>query len=201
MAEVSDDPVAKARLETREYVWKHWAFHADQRLRAFHFFILIVTVILAGLLTYLKDARYPAFVAPACVFVPVLSWIFWRLDCRSRAFIHHAEEILKEIEGAISEELVPLDRRLITQMERKSHAVWQANYDKSPFNPSRWWQAPLGFYHSFAAVFIAFGVLGLGLGIASLLLPNQHPPDAPAPPQQNFYIGTQSVAPVPGKPP
>lgn len=197
----NDDPVTKARLETRDYVWKHWAFHAEQRLRAFHFFILVVTVILAGLLTYIKDARYPHYAAPGCFLLPVLCWIFWRLDCRSRDFIRHAEHILQEIERAIPPDVVPSEQQLFVQMEIKTENANKANREESVWKLSRWWHAPLTFYYSFRALFFIFGIFGIGLGIIALLLPNQQPAATPTTPQQSFYIGTHPLNPVPEKAP
>jgi hypothetical protein len=78
------DANASARAETREYAWKHWSFHADQRLRTFHFYILVVSVLVAGILAYLKDAPQPWFAIPGGMLLGFLSFIFWRLDCRNR---------------------------------------------------------------------------------------------------------------------
>jgi len=66
MATDNDEAKAQALRETRDYIWKYWVCHADQRLRTFHFFILLVTVFLAGILTYLKDARYPIWFIRLC---------------------------------------------------------------------------------------------------------------------------------------
>jgi hypothetical protein len=155
-------------METRDYVRKHWAFHADQSLRTFHFFILVVTVILAGLFTYLKDARYPAFAAPVCLLIPILCWIFWRMDCRNRVLIRHAEDILKAIEEIIPADVVPVGQQLFIQEKRKTDEMVKANYEKSWWNPARQWHIPLSFYDSFRAIFIVFGIFGVGICITAL---------------------------------
>jgi drug/metabolite transporter (DMT)-like permease len=65
------------RSETREYVWRYFSLHADQRLKTFHFYLILVTVVLGGALTFLKDAKTPpAVAAPVSILLPVLSLFF-----------------------------------------------------------------------------------------------------------------------------
>jgi hypothetical protein len=195
------DPKAKARTETRDYVWKHWAFHAEQRLRTFHFFILVATVLVAGIFAYIKDARNPAYVSPLGFLLALTCFLFWRIDCRNRVFIKHAEEILKAIERDIPAELVPAERQLFVQEEVKTDASLQAQRAVSFWRPDRWWNYPLSFYHSFSLVFLFFGLLGVTIGVGAPFLPGQPPPANPPFPQQNFYLGSQPHNPTPGPTP
>jgi hypothetical protein len=189
------------RTETREYVWRHWAFHADQRLRTFHFYILVVTVLVAGILAYIKDARYPAYAAPGGFLLAIASYVFWRLDCRNRVLIRHAEEILKAIEGGIPAEAVPPAFQLFTQEEITTNTARAANRAEAWWHLRRWWQVPLSFYQSFRLLFLVFGASGVVIGVATCFLPGQQPNAAPPPPQQNFYIGTQPGTAMPATKP
>lgn len=81
--------------ELRDHAWKHFALHADQRLKTFNFYLVLATVISGGLLTVLKDLKSPALGIPFAVLLTILSFIFWRLDVRTKHLIWHAEEALK----------------------------------------------------------------------------------------------------------
>jgi len=201
MATLGEDPKEKAASETRDYVWKYWAFHADQRLRTFNFFILVVSVLLAGICTYLKDARYPAYASPAGFVLAFSCYVFWRLDCRNRMLIQHAEGILKSIERGIAVELVPEDRQLFSHEDVKTDKFWQNHCATRSWRPDRWWHAPLSFYSCFRLMFLIIGILGVAIGVISVFLPGQPAPASGSPPSQNFFIGGQGVKPVPGAPP
>jgi hypothetical protein len=196
-----DDRKEKARTETRDYVWKYWAFHADQRLRTFNFFILVVSVLLAGVFTYIKDARYPAYASPAGFLLAFSCYVFWRLDCRNRMLIQHAEGILKSIEQEIAVNLVPEDRQLFSHEDVKTDKSWRDHVATRSWRLDRWWYAPLSFYSCFRSMFAVIGLLGLAIGVISLFLPGQPPPPNGSPPSQNFFIGGQSAKPAAGTPP
>jgi hypothetical protein len=171
---------AKARTENRDYVWKYWSFHADQRLKTFNFFILFTTVLVAGSLAYLKDARQPNLAAPCGVLMTAICWLFWRLDCRNRALIRHAEGILKQIEQDISPEIVPVNQRLFCVEDcdtKKGRSI------STYFS----WQAPLSFYHVFRSTFCVFGLLGLLLFLGSLQMPSRTESSAPVMPVQKCF--------------
>jgi hypothetical protein len=201
VAAVLNEAIQKARAETREYVWKYWAFHADQRLRTFNFFILVVTVLIAGFFTYLKDARYPAYACPAGFLLSFICYVFWRLDCRNRALIQHAEGILKSIETGISVELVPDEMQLFVHEDAKTDKVYREYLANRSWRPHRWWHAPLSFYRCFRSIFIVFGLFGLALGTAALFLPGQPDRTNGPPPAQNFFIGGQPTRAVSGTTP
>jgi len=183
-----------ARNETRDYAWKYFALHADQRLRAFNFYLLIVAVVLGGLLAYLKDARSPAYAAPAGMLLTVLSYIFWRLDIRSQEFIKHAEEVLQAIERDIPVEQIPEGLRLFLGEDAKTEVLRQQQGTPG-WNPVSWVRGHYGYYACFKATFAIFALLGIALGVLVLFLPGSPPAAAPQAPQQNFYIGNQPVNP------
>jgi hypothetical protein len=184
-----------ARNETRDYAWKYFALHADQRLRAFNFYLLIVAVILGGLLAYLKDARSPVYAAPAGFLLPILSYIFWRLDGRSQEFIRHAETVLKAIEKDIPVEQVPEELRLFIGEDTKTQQL-RKQRGTPGLNPISWARGHFGYYGCFKAAFVLFALVGISIGVAAFFLPGT-PPSAPSSPQQNFYIGNQPVNPAP----
>lgn len=181
----------QSRNETREYAWKYFALHADQRLRTFNFYLLIVAVLFGGLLTYLKDARTPYYAAPVGFLLSVLSYIFWRLDARAREFIEHGESVLKAIEKDIPENQIPEELRLFEGESAKTQRL--RNGRGTPgWSPISWVRGHYSYYSCFKAAFLIFGVSGIGIAVIVFFLPSSAPP-APLLPQQNFYIGGHPV--------
>jgi hypothetical protein len=186
----------QARNETRDYAWKYFALHADQRLRAFNFYLVLVALVLGGLLAYLKDARSPAYAAPAGFLLAILSYIFWRLDGRSQEFIKHCESVLKAIEKDISGDQIPEGLRLFIGEETKTQQL-RKERGTPGLNPISWVRGHFGYYACFKAAFVLFALVGIGIGVIVFFLPGSAPPAPPPAPQQNFYIGNQAVNPVP----
>jgi len=185
------------RTQLRDYAWKYFALHADQRLRTFNFYLLIVAVIVGGLLAYLKDARWPPLAGAGGILLAVLSYVFWRLDLRAREFITHAEEVLKKIEEDIPEDEIPGQLRLFLGEDAKTRSVREKRGIPRMWNPVSWVHAHFGYYHCFKFTFTIFFLVGIGILVAAFFLPAPSPPP-PAPiPQQNFYIGNQPVKPSP----
>jgi hypothetical protein len=160
----------QTRNETRDYAWKYFALHADQRLRAFNFYLVIVAVILGGLLAYLKDARTPAYVCQVGLLLAVFSYIFWKMDLRSQEFIKHAEDVLKAIEKDIPAGDVPDELRLFVGEEKKTKDTRGVHGTPSWYPPS-WVRGHYGYYACFTAAFWIIGLIGLIIGIGSLFLP------------------------------
>jgi len=182
--------------ETRDYAWKYFALHADQRLRTFNFYLLIVAVVFGGLLAYLKDARSPAYAFPAGLLLAALSYIFWRLDCRAQEFIKHAEEVLMAIEKDIPEDQVPEQLRLFHGEDAKTQAL-RKDQGTPSWSPISWFRGHFGYYACFKAAFWIFGLIGIAMALAVFFLPGSQTP-APAPvPQQIFYIGDHAPKPSP----
>ena len=88
------------RREMRDYAWKYFALHADQRIKTFNFFLIMCTLIIGGLITLLRDAQHVTAKAPCAIGIGLtfIAFIFWKLDHRNRELIRHAEDALKVIE-------------------------------------------------------------------------------------------------------
>jgi hypothetical protein len=183
------------RRDLRDYAWKYFALHADQRLRTFNFYLLIVAVIVGGVLAYLKDARSPAYAAPAGFLLAALSYLFCRLDRRAQEFIKHSEGVLKAVERDILADQVPEDLRLFEGEDKKTKDLRQ-KHGMPGWNPVSWVTGHFGYYACLKAAFIIFGLLGVCIGVLAFFLPGSSPPASPPPAQQNFYIGG-----APGSPP
>jgi len=174
------------RNQMREYAWKYFSHHADQRLKTFNFYLLLVTVVFGGLLAYLKDAKVPALAAPVGLLLSFVSLVFWKLDRRNRDLIVHSEAMLKQIEVDIPDSEVPATCRLFGNEEQQTSQVRQ-DRRINVWNPFSWFRPLYTYSDCFRAIFWVIGIIGVA--IATGVFFYRRLEDAPAAfLQQNFFI-------------
>jgi uncharacterized membrane protein YfcA len=188
---------AQNRSETREYAWRYFALHADQRLKTFNFFLILVTVILGGAFTLAKDAKAPLLVGFAVtILLPLLSFVFSKLDRRNQELIHHSESILRDIEKDIPETEIPAQLRLSTQEQIQTDHERKTR--KLGLSPTSWLKAHFRYSTCFGCTFWIIGILGPVFGVGSLFLVPAK--DVPAPIPQQLFHGTQPANVTPQMP-
>jgi hypothetical protein len=79
----------------RDYAWNYFALHSDQRMKAFHFYIILSTAIAGGLFVLVKSGEMHKWMAAFGALLIFFSFIFWKFDLRTRQLIKHAEAALK----------------------------------------------------------------------------------------------------------
>ena len=82
----------------RDNAWRYFEIHADQRLKMFQFFITISTALLGGSLLIVKLGKSQDFLIILGLFSSFISFIFWKLDIRTRNLIKNAEEAIKYLD-------------------------------------------------------------------------------------------------------
>lgn len=85
--------------ELREYAWKYFSIHAEQRLKTFHFFIILSTVVVGGLLTVAQRSGLIVYASVLAYLLSFLAFIFWKLDVRNKELIKHGEAALVSLEN------------------------------------------------------------------------------------------------------
>jgi len=82
------------------YSWEWFKYHADQRLKAFHFFLIIV-----GTLSVAFTQSVAQNLRPAAIGVGVLGMLvsvaFWILDIRNEELVYCGRVALDELEEAL----------------------------------------------------------------------------------------------------
>lgn len=144
------------RKEFREQAWKYFGLHAEQRLKTFHFFLILAALISGAVATIAKDGK--SFLAAAAIsfLLPCLSFIFWKLDTRNKQFIKHAEDAIKLIEqesGLPDDGDEPHRLKLFLHEEYVSKSL--VRMPKAP--P---WSAHFSYSTCFKVLFLLFGVSG-----------------------------------------
>ncbi len=98
---MSDTPDPKPSLEDsfRDYTWDYFALHADQRLKAFHFYILLSTAIIGGFAVLLKNGDLYKWMSVFGVLLIFFSFVFWKLANRTRSLIKYGEAALEFLDA------------------------------------------------------------------------------------------------------
>ncbi|MFY9085016.1 hypothetical protein [Aliarcobacter cryaerophilus] len=127
-------------------VWEYFKLHAEQRLKTFHFYIIIITLLVGSALTILKDKEYIFFIFVG-ILMSFFSFIFWRLDIRNKELISTAEE-----------EIITLEEQFIVKVFTK---------DKEKINNKK---LNLGFSFNFNLVFLLFNFIGYSMIFITLFI-------------------------------
>jgi hypothetical protein len=73
--------------EEYEYLWRHFAFNAEQRLKAFNFFVVFAVFANGGVFALIEKDLHPFLLLLAGGFICALSAAFWIMDARSKSLI------------------------------------------------------------------------------------------------------------------
>ena len=90
--------------EEYEYLWRHFAFNAEQRLKGFNFFVVLAVFADGGVFTALEQKAHSVVLLLLGSFVAVLAIVFWLIDCRSQALIALAVPGLEQYESHFPEQ-------------------------------------------------------------------------------------------------
>lgn len=152
--------------EYREYAWKYFSLHAEQRLKTFHFFVVLSAVISGAILTIAKDIANVSCAAPMAYLLSFLAFIFWKLDQRNKELIKRGESALKAIENNIELTEDNLSTvHLFSSEETKTDS-------KKRFPSVSLLEAHFSYTNCFNWVFFVFGMSGFVIG--TLLLIGNH---------------------------
>ncbi len=105
--EDSSDPITKFDQEKTPailtYAWNWFSYHANQRLTAFHYFLIIVGFLVAGYTTSLDKQLYTMQAAIGLVGV-LISIAFLALDIRNEQLVDDGRDALRKLEQALEME-------------------------------------------------------------------------------------------------
>jgi hypothetical protein len=132
-------------LTEETYLWEHWKFNADQRIRAFNFYV-VFAIFGNGMVFSAFDRQVPGAVLVLLGgFIGLLAVVFAIVDARSRHLLHLTKEGLKAFEHKLP---IPSRPFLLDDVHR-----------------SRWVRYTVAFNLLFGAQLL-FGLMVIGWGIA-----------------------------------
>lgn len=142
----------------RTYAWAYFAYHADQRMKTFNFFLIVAGLFAGGITTLLRDGGDPRWVCPLGVVLSLLSLIFWKIDQRNRQLVRNGETAIRHLDSLHShppDEGVP---HALAIFDRDDH-----NTKSSPVFPVS--SGYFSYTKCLGLVFFLFAFLGLFFAI------------------------------------
>ena len=149
----------------RDYAWDYFALHADHRLRAFHFYILVSTALLGGFALSVKNGGLQSWMAAFGLLLVFFSFVFWKLDDRTRQLVKNGENALKFLDAQHQlqdQDGLPHALRLFSRETSASEKLSTYPLLSGHFSYAR----------CFRWVFGMFSVVGIGLAVASIAWPH-----------------------------
>jgi hypothetical protein len=145
----------------RKYAWDYFQLHASQRLTTFNFYIVISSAIVTVLFTvFEKTYKVPSLGILLGFLLIFFSFVFWKLDSRTKFLIKQAEEALKYLESISDVGEGTEQTPHVTQIFMREDHI--SNISKR--GSSSLWNRSLTYSDCFNLVFFAFSTTGL-LGI------------------------------------
>lgn len=89
--------------EERDYLWQHFVFNAEQRLKAFNFFVVFAVFANGGVFAAAEKSMRGGVFVLIGLFIVVLSLVFAVIDVRSQSLLKLAVPGLKEYEKKFPE--------------------------------------------------------------------------------------------------
>lgn len=90
-------------IEEKNYLWQHFVFNAEQRLKAFNFFVILSVFANGGVFAAAEKNLHGVVFILIGGFVVVSSVVFWMIDTRSQELLQLAVPGLKEFEKQFPE--------------------------------------------------------------------------------------------------
>ncbi len=143
-------------LKYREYHWNYFSQHADQRLKTFNFYLVFSAILIGAFVNILDDDLQSNSKCVIPFLLCFISFVFWKLDKRTKHMIKNAENAIKSIDQIFidsnDESRVELN---IFGVDDSMRFVRQKGFYKGDFSYSQ----------SFNLIFIVFGFTGLVVGL------------------------------------
>ena len=153
----------------RESAWRHFAIHAEQRLKMFQFYITISTALLGGGVLVFRTGQNAIALTLLSFLAFFFSFVFWMLEIRTRKLIKNAEDAIKYLD----------DRYEIPDVDGQPSPIMLFTRDDFQTRRSkrRSVLSHFSYYKCFVLVFAVIGILGvLGMiyGVTEILWTEQN---------------------------
>lgn len=140
-----------------EHTWRYFELHANQRMSVFNFFVVMSGALAAGVAASLQGSAKLAGIGIVLgSLLPLVSFVFWKLDQRASFLIKHAEAALAEIESSLTTE-----RARLFSLEPASTAAAKKE--------AHLWVRQWSYGRSFRLIFIVMAIFGVGSACLSAL--------------------------------
>ena len=137
----------------RENAWRHFAIHAEQRLRMFQFYITISTALLGGGVLLIRTGQNAIALLLLSFLASFFSFVFWKLEIRTRILVKNSEDAIKYLDRSYD----------VPDVDGKPSPLKLFTRDDSRTQSNKRFSALSHFsYHKcFVMVFAVIGILGV----------------------------------------
>lgn len=148
-------------LIAREHCWNYFALHAQQRISVFQYFITIETALITAAIiaiqykTDLNNPKWAIILGPLTI---LFSFVFWKIDQRTRDLIKKSEVALRSIEKIISQKSNSSIQLPFTEDPQHDPKI---RFYAFPLIPGR-----LSYSQSFGIIYVALAFFGAVLTFA-----------------------------------
>ncbi|WP_395746629.1 hypothetical protein [Prosthecobacter sp.] len=119
----SKKPPSITDKERFDYAWKHFALIADQRIKTFNFYIIVLLAAFGGTISNLVRSDLPRHDFCLIGFAHICAAvIFWAIDSRSCRMLQVAVDALTEIESSPAFE--GKIKLMLEDRKRNKHGLW-----------------------------------------------------------------------------
>jgi len=146
----------------RDYAWNYFQLHADQRIKVFQFYVTLSTALIGGFLLALRQGFNNKWIAILGILLTFVSFIFWRLDQRTKQLVKNAEEALKLLDAQY-------DLPDINGAPHPLRIMSRDDYMTTHLKTGWLWNGHFSYSRCFHWIFITFSLTGVGASLASLL--------------------------------
>lgn len=139
-------------MDEIQYLWDHWKFNADQRIKAFNFFVVFSVFADGGVFTAVEKCVHPVVLIVIGVFIIALAVAFFLMDVRSEQLVNLSLAGIKEFEGTLNPSARIFHRDAANRTSSRVHKV-------------------VRFKYAFRSLFVlqfSFGLMVVGFGTISM---------------------------------
>ena len=141
-----------------DLLWKYFTLHAQQRTQMLHFFILVESFLITGLITLFKTTGelllFRFIISFAITF---FAFIFYNLDIRTKKIIKYSENGIKIIENKYE------------SFYGKNIMIFSTETDLTEKEKKKFFK-PLSYSRLFKMIFVFYALIGLLSCVLSLIL-------------------------------
>jgi hypothetical protein len=150
----------KQQAVLRDYAWRYFSMHADQRLKTFGFYVTLATLVGGAFVAMVKEHTEWKWLSILPFLLTFMTFVFWKFESRNKQLVRNGEAALKHLD-----ELLPLEKKttephVLCIFARDDYLSGQV--EGSPIK--RKWT----YSRCFNAVFLVFGISSFILGIVCL---------------------------------
>lgn len=150
----------KQHAMLRDYAWKYFSMHADQRLKTFGFYLTLATLIVGAFIAILKEAKDWRWLSVLPFLLSFMTFVFWKFELRNKQLVRNGEAALKHLDALLPIVSTGAEPHVLRILARDDYLSGQG--DGSPHK--RGWT----YSRCFNAVFLVFGITGLVVGLVCL---------------------------------